>query len=160
MANIQSKFGEGLSKIQEGIDQGKQKLQVTQEINQLRRGMKEAVSEKGRYISELGLLAHQYIREGQLSDPKFLELAEKVLEKDREIYRNQAMITELTKNNNDKVLCECGAALKPTDKFCGSCGKEVAAKMENELETIECSNCNENVPVDAKYCGCCGMKIS
>lgn len=46
MSNLQSKLGEGLSKFQGGIEQGKQKLQVVQEINRLKKEISDASSKK------------------------------------------------------------------------------------------------------------------
>ncbi|WP_010676979.1 hypothetical protein [Bacillus timonensis] len=37
MSNLQAKLGEGLSKFQGGIEQGKQKLQIVQEISRLKK---------------------------------------------------------------------------------------------------------------------------
>lgn len=40
MSDLQTKLGSGMNKLQEGIEQGKMKLQVAQEIAQLKRECK------------------------------------------------------------------------------------------------------------------------
>lgn len=39
LSDLQTKLGSGMNKLQEGIEQGKMKLQVAQEIAQLKKGM-------------------------------------------------------------------------------------------------------------------------
>jgi len=39
LSDLQTKLGSGMNKLQEGIGQGKQKLQIAQEIVQLKKGM-------------------------------------------------------------------------------------------------------------------------
>lgn len=39
LSELQTKLGSGMNKLQEGIEQGKMKLQVAQEIAQLKKGM-------------------------------------------------------------------------------------------------------------------------
>jgi len=67
----------------------------------------------------------------------------------------------MTANNNqtqpltELVVCpSCGSKNSVGNKFCGSCGKEIAAK-----KTVTCSNCGAQVPEGNKFCGNCGQPM-
>lgn len=67
----------------------------------------------------------------------------------------------MTANNNqtqpptELVVCpSCGSKNPVGNKFCGSCGKEIAAK-----KTVTCSNCGAQVPEGNKFCGNCGQPM-
>ena len=67
----------------------------------------------------------------------------------------------MTANNNqtqpptELVACpSCGSKNPVGNKFCGSCGKEIAAK-----KTVTCSNCGAQVPEGNKFCGNCGQPM-
>ena len=49
LSDLQTKLGSGMNKLQEGIEQGKMKLQVAQEIAQLKKGMQVQMQKKQRF---------------------------------------------------------------------------------------------------------------
>ncbi|MGQ0512813.1 hypothetical protein ACT453_00945, partial [Bacillus sp. D-CC] len=51
MSDLQTKLGSGMNKLQEGIEQGKMKLQVAQEIAQLKKGMQVQMQKKAEFLS-------------------------------------------------------------------------------------------------------------
>jgi membrane protease subunit (stomatin/prohibitin family) len=65
----------------------------------------------------------------------------------------QQMMTANTQpTQTEVVVCpNCGSKNPVGNKFCGNCGKEIAAK-----KMIKCSNCGAQVPEDNKFCGNCG----
>ncbi|MBJ3788648.1 zinc ribbon domain-containing protein, partial [Bacillus sp. OA1] len=54
MSDLQTKLGSGMNKLQEGIEQGKMKLQVAQEIAQLKKGMQVQMQKKAGVLLEVG----------------------------------------------------------------------------------------------------------
>ncbi|MDP2991642.1 MAG: zinc ribbon domain-containing protein, partial [Kiritimatiellota bacterium] len=56
----------------------------------------------------------------------------------------------------------CGSLVKPTSKFCGSCGKLVAAGgiwAGAAAPALTCPNCGEPVRPGVKFCRKCGQKL-
>ena len=54
LSDLQTKLGSGMNKLQEGIEQGKMKLQVAQEIAQLKKGMQVQMQKKAEVLLEVG----------------------------------------------------------------------------------------------------------
>ena len=65
-------------------------------------------------------------------------------------------------------LCECGAQLSPTDKFCPECGKPVSAGVkvedstpEEEIDPLVCPHCQTLQEDESwQFCGICGEQRS
>lgn len=157
---LPSKLGEGLSKIQGGFEQGKQKLQVVQEVTKLKRSVNELSVEKSKVLISLGQLTYYKLRNGELVDKELQELSTSIMNLDRESYQISKKITELSTSNSDQLICNhCGTANGLNDKFCGGCGKKVELKMEIDISTAsDCMACGQLVPDEANYCPCCGMR--
>ncbi|MFA9558133.1 zinc ribbon domain-containing protein [Evansella sp. AB-rgal1] len=165
MANdLQSKIGEGLSKFQGGIEQGKQKLAIAQEVSKLKKTINESSQKKSKALMELGILTYKKMRTGEITDPEFQEIAKNITGLDKNIYASSAKVNELNakENENGGVICtSCEAVNGPDDKFCGGCG----AKLEKVEELVEvakkdCRECEETIPSSANFCPCCGSKAS
>lgn len=159
---LPSKLGEGLSKIQGGFEQGKQKLQVVQELTKLKRSVNELSLEKSKVLLSLGQLTYHKLRSGDLVDKDLHELSTSIIGLDRESYQLSAKIAELSTSNPDQLICNhCGTANGLNDKFCGGCGNKVELKMEIDLSIAsDCISCGQLVPDEANYCPCCGMRKS
>ena len=161
MSNFQSKLGDGLSKIQGGVEQSKAKLQTAQEVSRLRKTLREQSEQKSRHLLELGQLAHLWIREGRIQDPDAVETIAKVKELDVVIFNTMKRINALNEQEAGPQACQCGAPLTEADKFCGACGTRVNVEIKvQEEEPVECLSCGEQVPASAHYCGCCGTKMA
>lgn len=158
--HLQSKLGEGLSKIQGGLEQSKQKLQVTQEISKLKRSLNELSMEKSKVLLKLGQLTYHKLRSKELSDEELQSIAASIIQLDKEIYQLSKKITQLSKSDQDQLTCSnCGTQNGLNDKFCGGCGAKVEVKPAlNEANGSDCMECGELVPDEAKYCPCCGMR--
>lgn len=158
--HLPSKLGEGLSKIQGGFEQGKQKLQVVQEVTKLKRSVNELSTDKSKILLRMGQLTHHKIRNKELSDSELQELSTSIIALDREIYQTSKKIAELSQTNPDQLICDhCGTANGLNDKFCGGCGRKVEIKIElDQSNAIDCMACGEKVPGEAKYCPCCGIR--
>nr|WP_246421621.1 zinc ribbon domain-containing protein [Texcoconibacillus texcoconensis] len=161
MADIQSKLGEGLSRFQGGVEKGKQRIQLTQEMSRLKRELAEATSEKSRLYVEMGMRAHQLVRDGGLFDQQVSDFADALLACDKSIYRIQRQIAELSDVESEGMTCECGASLQSGDKFCGECGAKVMVfSVQEEQAFVACHQCEEQVAESANFCGCCGYKLT
>jgi NADH pyrophosphatase NudC (nudix superfamily) len=159
MSNVQQKLGDGLSKLQSGIEQGKQKLQLAQEISRLKRSTQDALQQKAKLMLELGELTYFKLRTGAFHDEELLNYFNKTIELDRLIYQNANKIHELTKEEKANNQCECGTMIQENAKFCGSCGRPVREETPVYVDLIRCATCDEEIPSHSTYCRCCGTRV-
>ena len=160
MADLQSKMGEGLSKLQGGIEQGKNKQKTTQEVSKLKKQIQDTSAKKAELLINLGQAAYQLIREGKITDHQLIDLAQPMIGFDQVIYQANKTTAELTEENNKQYVCDCGAPINPADKFCGNCGKKVTIEEPEQIALIQCPSCEEEMPEDTKYCVSCGTKLA
>ncbi|NQD65608.1 zinc ribbon domain-containing protein [Bacillus haikouensis] len=161
--NLQSKLGEGLSKFQGGIEQGKLKLQTVQEINKIKKEIHDVSVKKSKILLEVGQKVYKKIRNQELHDQELIELTSKLTELDHALYGGSRKISEL-KSHPDQNVTICTSCETPNEldaKFCGGCG----AKVEKAIEPVAgagyaCASCSEPLTADAHYCHCCGTKVS
>ncbi|TSB48504.1 zinc ribbon domain-containing protein [Alkalicoccobacillus porphyridii] len=152
------KVGEGLSKVQGGIDQGKQKLQTTQEATRLKRDLQHRYSDKSEILLQLGQEAYRKLREGTLVDPELEGLSAKLIEKDVSIFMNQKELTNLM-NDDSQAVVQCSHCQKENAAdalFCGGCGTAIAAPVTEEEAMVSCHVCSIDRPQTANFCPCCG----
>lgn len=78
-----------------------------------------------------------------------LALAEKKI-----VAPKQPVTPQHSQNASSDINCpQCGVALQPSSKFCGSCGSKL------ELEKF-CTSCGAKIDRSAKFCGECGAGAS
>ncbi|WP_339180313.1 zinc ribbon domain-containing protein [Paenibacillus sp. FSL H8-0317] len=161
-SNFQNIIGEGLSKLQGGIEQGKQKLQTAQEISELNKHTNEFNQRKGKILLDLGQLAYYKIRTGQISDIEMTELTKDVLQLDQKIYDSLRQLSELNNAKPQGTTCgNCGNLTDGIDKYCGSCGSKVEIQQDLLIQgDSECLSCGELAPLHANHCPCCGMRMN
>ncbi|MEH6942734.1 double zinc ribbon domain-containing protein [Bacillus sp. JJ722] len=161
MSDLQSKLGGGINRIQDSLQQGKQKLQTAQEVSQLNKLLQGKLDERGLAIFKLGEEVYKKIRKQEFQDQELAAITEQLERYDHEIYSIQAKLSELSNNNGDGQVCpSCQVTINHTDKFCGGCGAPVNNKTtDKETDTVPCQKCEVSVPTTASYCGCCGSKM-
>ena len=125
MSDLQSKFGSGMNKLQEGIEQGKMKLQVAQEVAQLKKITQEKLQVKAEILLELGQTTYMQLRNDEVRVDVLKSIIEPVQELDVAIYNTRKQIANL-QNQGQKGQCSCGGPLSLNDKFCGQCGKKMS----------------------------------
>jgi hypothetical protein len=163
-SNLQSKLGEGLSKFQGGIEQGKLKLQTVQEINKLKKDIHDTSVKKSKTLLELGQKVYKKIRIGEIQDQELLDLTSTLVDMDHVIYKTSRKVNELSSQPGQENAIICPACETPNDldsKFCGGCGVKVEQGVEIEPESTNgCLHCGEQISPVANYCHCCGKKVS
>lgn len=159
--NFQNILGEGLSKFHGGIEQSKQKLQTVQMINELNKNVNDLSQKKSRVFLDLGQLAYEKIRNGQISDLDLIEITKDVIQLDKKMYSTLRQLSELNNSQQQGPTCEnCGNITDGFDKYCGSCGSKVKTQLDIHIPgDMECLSCGELAPLNAKHCPCCGMSI-
>lgn len=158
MSNVQNTIGMGLSKLQDGIDKSKSKVDLIKEVSKINKTIEDISSKKADLLLEIGLMCYQKVREGNLYDNEIDEKCKGIIGFDYLIYENERKIEEI--NNLDKeFLCDCGNNITPEDKFCGECGKRVEVEIEED-KYFTCNNCEMDILYQAKFCPCCGIKIN
>lgn len=159
LSDLQTKLGSGMNKLQEGIEQGKMKLQVVQEIAQLKKEVQDQLHKKTEILLELGQQVYVQLRGNGVKEEQLQQLVIPVQHYDIAIYQARKRIAELQRQQGDKGTCECGGSLSLTDKFCGTCGKPNSMMIvEKHVETAACSSCNEQIAKSTIFCPVCGMK--
>ncbi|MGW6146704.1 zinc ribbon domain-containing protein [Bacillus mycoides] len=160
MSDLQSKFGNGMNKLQEGIEQGKMKLQVAQEMAQLKKITQEKLQEKTEISLELGQTVYMQLRDDEVRVDLLKAIVAPVQELDVAIYNTRRQISNLQRQEQ-KGQCSCGGPLSLNDKFCGQCGKENELLLQSKnIEKEACSSCGEQIATEATFCPACGMKQS
>lgn len=156
MRNLENKLGMGLSKIQEGLDKSKNKVEEIREVSKVNKTMEEVYDKKAEALLELGINVYKKVREGTLNDKEIVEKCKNIIGFDYVIYDCKNKIEELTKAE-EGILCECGKTVGYEDKFCGGCGSKVEFIAEN-LDYITCKYCDMKIEDKVNYCPCCGIK--
>ncbi|MEK4575274.1 zinc ribbon domain-containing protein [Bacillus sp. FSL E2-8868] len=160
MSDLQSKFGNGMNKLQEGIEQGKMKLQVAQEMAQLKKITQEKLQGKTEILLELGQTVYMQLRDDEVRIDLLKAIVAPVQELDVAIYNTRRQISNLQRQEQ-KGQCSCGGPLSLNDKFCGQCGKENELLLQSKnIEKEACSSCGEQIATEATFCPACGMKQS
>ncbi|MBJ8016973.1 zinc ribbon domain-containing protein [Bacillus cereus group sp. N34] len=160
MSDLQSKFGNGMNKLQEGIEQGKMKLQVAQEMAQLKKITQEKLQEKTEILLELGQTVYMQLRDDEVRVDLLKAIVAPVQELDVAIYNTRRQISNLQRQEQ-KGQCSCGGPLSLNDKFCGQCGKENELLLQSKnIEKEACSSCGEQIATEVTFCPACGMKQS
>ena len=156
MNEVQNKLGGGLNKIQDSLQQGKQKLQHAQEMNQLLSSQNVLREKRFEQVVKIGELTLQELHTGHSSKEKIYELKNSIQDLDQQIYSYGQKLEEFRKQQDNGHSCpKCGNGVSDQDKFCGSCGERVVIPVEQEL-TKTCGVCHTFVTDEAVYCPCCG----
>lgn len=160
LSTIQTKIGGGLNKIQDTLQQGKQKMQTVQEASQLRQAIDQLRQKRLESIVEIGNSIHKKVRFGLVHDEDFAGISLQIEQVDKEIYELSKSLEQLQVEASQSNLCSnCKNPAQPNDKFCGSCGNAVNIEIKVEEETKVCLRCNEDIPESAAFCPCCGTVI-
>lgn len=160
---LHSKLGEGLFKVQGGIEQGKQKLQVSQEVSRLKREVSEASTAKSKILLEVGQLTYKKMRTGEVNDEELKGVTNRLLSLDHTIYQATFKIHELNarEGTDNGITCpNCEMENDEHAKFCGGCGDRIEKKVvSEEVDFAHCDTCEEAIPKSSNFCPCCGMKV-
>ena len=103
LSDLQTKLGSGMNKLQEGIEQGKMKLQVAQEIAQLKKGMQVQMQKKAEVLLEVGQQVYVQLRGSGVNEASLKEMIAPVQEFDVAIYQARKRIVELQNNKVKKL---------------------------------------------------------
>lgn len=148
-----------MNKLQEGIEQGKMKLQIAQEIAQLKKEIQVQLQKKTEVLLDLGQKVYVQLRDSGVNEAELKESVTPIQAFDVAIYQARKRIVELQKQQGEKATCECGGSLSIGDKFCGSCGKSnPMLAVESSEEKVACVLCNEHIAKNSFYCPVCGIK--
>lgn len=161
MSDLQTKLGGGLNMLQDSLQQGKQKLQVVQEISQFKKVINEHSENRASLLLKLGEDAYKKIRSGELQDSQLRDYFLEIAAIDHKIFNAQKTLEQLNQKSNAGSCTHCGSPITPDDKFCGSCGQkqEQTTASEQTTQMVACPTCEEQIPAEAKFCACCGSRM-
>ncbi|MCR8747075.1 zinc ribbon domain-containing protein [Romboutsia lituseburensis] len=157
MSNLREKFDKKFSKVQDGIDKGREKIEIVKEKSTLSDEMNNYELKKTNLLLEMGELLYTKLRNGTAMDNDFDDYKSQIIDIDKHIYEISMKIKEIETLKND-TICECGSILNPNAKFCAECGKKIEIE-EVQVKYLICHRCNSEVDLDSNYCSCCGFKI-
>lgn len=157
MKNIQEKMENRFSKVQDGIDKGRGKVEEIKEKAKINKQIGEYQAQKSNVLLDMGILLHEKIRKEEIQDNDFDQLSLKIIELDKMIYESNKKVKELEELQRENI-CECGNIINKNDKFCASCGNKV--EIEEDIKEYNvCSICEAEIDLDCNYCECCGTKL-
>ena len=160
LSTIQTKIGGGLNKIQDTLQQGKQKMQTVQEASQIRQAIDQLRQKRLESIVDLGNEIHKKVRLGSFHDEEFVGISSQIERVDKEIFALAKNLEQLQREESQSNHCSnCKNPIQSSDKFCGSCGNAVNIETKVEEETKVCLQCDEDIPETAAFCPCCGTVI-
>ncbi|BBW97840.1 zinc ribbon domain-containing protein [Geobacillus sp. FSL W8-0032] len=159
--DLQTKISGGITKIQQSIEQGKQKLQIAQEINKCKNVIEETVEKRAEVLIKLGEAIYKKIRLGEIEDPDLLSLSEVLIQLDKTLYQTKNKLEKLMEHGAEgKVCVHCRQPLSLEDRFCGACGQPVKQKEEEREQYVVCPRCEQPILQPAEFCICCGIKLA
>lgn len=157
MNEFQNKVGGSLNKIQDSLQQGKQKLQTVQEISQIEQSLSALRQKRQELIVLMGNKVHKKLRLNEITDTDFQEISTNIEAIDKNIYQQARAVDQLKTSSQNIYICtSCNSEVNPSDKFCGSCGTPVVIMETVEEELKSCQECEEEIPHSALFCPCCG----
>ncbi len=157
MSNIKNKIGESLSKIQSGLDKGKNKVDLLKETSKYNKLITETNDKKSQVLLEVGTIVYEKVREGIIDDEDIIKKCKSIIGFDYIIYENKRKIDQITRLK-EGIMCQCSNIVSYEDKFCCKCGNKIELPSDNISYTI-CKNCDMNVDIDSNFCPCCGIKM-
>lgn len=160
--DLKEKLGGGLNMLQDSVQQGKQKIQIAQEMSQYRKLIQERSEKRADMLLQLGEDTYQKVRSGEIQDQHLRDYTLKIVELDLQLFKAQEALEQLNRKSATSTCSNCGSEIGVNDKFCGSCGQSqtpVSARMESE-DLAACPTCNEQVPMNANFCACCGSRLA
>ncbi|MDQ0206945.1 zinc ribbon domain-containing protein [Alkalicoccobacillus murimartini] len=152
------KVGEGLSKVQGGIDQGKQKFQTSQEMMKIKREIQGKSAEKAEVLLQLGQKAYEKLRAGALLDEDLQSLSSQIVAHDTFVYQKSKELSVLSEESKLGVVCtQCHKENDANASFCGGCGSELVVEEKvDPTALVACGTCSESMPETSNFCPCCG----
>lgn len=157
MSEFQNKVGGSLNKIQDSLQQGKQKIQTVQEISQIEQTLNALRQKRQELIVLMGNKVHKKLRLNEITDTDFQEISANIETIDKNIYQQAKAVDQLKASTQNVYICtSCNSEVNPSDKFCGSCGTPVIIPETIEEELKNCQECEEEIPHSALFCPCCG----
>jgi len=158
LADLQQKLDGSLSKLQDGFETNKKKLEISKETRGLKKQVNDLSRQKAAKLTELGKAAYYLVRKGVINEGDLSELAGELQKLDLEIFSTEKKIWEVS-SEIDKHLntcSNCGTKVQADSKFCSGCGSEIQNTATEA--TIECHNCHSQTAAGSNFCGCCGIK--
>lgn len=153
---IQEKFDTQVTKAQSELGKVKNKAEAMREKSRLSNTINDAQAKKAKLLAELGLLAYEKIRTGQINDLELTDASKSILGFDYIIYDNSVKIEELEQSLKS-ISCGCGATVSEESKFCTGCGKKVEIPVDTRVFT-NCEICEARIEDNTNFCPCCGNK--
>lgn len=141
------------------------------EINRVKAQLRHLEKEKSKSFPDLGTATYQAFIEGRVNDPALAEacgrlksMDEQIEEGNVELERLKAQVQQMKSGGGPQqpgASCPyCKAPLAPGTRFCGNCGKDLAAVAPTAAPGAAwCPSCGSPVMPGTGFCGECGKPL-
>ncbi len=141
-------FGKLKKNIDKGVNKASKKSAEIAEKTKLQTQIMSLKNDKKNEISELGKVVYDMLKEGNLDEEAINLKFESITEIEKQINDKE----EQKENIEKEGLAEESEESEESKEF-----EDV--EVVEETEVIECPNCGEKNPTDAKFCQNCGTKL-
>lgn len=155
---MKSIMGDGLNKVQGGIQLGREKLVALRDISKLKKEVQALLHEKGLVLNKIALRAHYLYRIGKFKDQEISEMSKEIETLDCQIMTLQREIGALEKIDKEPLCPECGQRINIGDKFCAGCGESFQVNEEKE-PFGKCDCCGNPIQNNYNFCVVCGQLL-
>jgi NADH pyrophosphatase NudC (nudix superfamily) len=121
--------------------------------------------QKKNALEELGNIVYIMYLKNSLNMERIKERCEKIKELDSQIKEKEEELKQIHLKTEEALgkpkvikICECGAEIYESAKFCGKCGKKVEVEKEAVAEKT-CSRCGASISSEDRFCPNCGEKV-
>jgi hypothetical protein len=128
MSDFQSKIQKSLLGLQKGVQksfqEGKEKIQQTQEIISLKNEISKIEDNRDELYLALGKSAFEKIVNEEMEDELLEGVVDQINYFNEKITELKSILSEKT-GKEETTTCECGAEVTIDSKFCPNCGKKL-----------------------------------
>ena len=120
----------------------------------VKKELEEKNQERAKIYGYIGMEACDMYRQGKLEIPELSIYFDKMQELDKAIVEleEEKKKIEQKAQNSGKVICSCGCAVSPKNRFCPQCGKPIEQR-ENVCV------CGKKIKGDVVFCPNCGRNV-
>lgn len=160
-------------KVKQGINKGVTTVSVRSkealDTTKLKTQIDMLHVQKKERIEELGNVVYVMHLRGGFDEERFRAKCREIEGVDGQIKDKEAEMAQVRARSEEALgrqmplgVCECGAEVFDSRKFCGRCGKKIDFVMPDRNETRnnqQCSQCGQPLLLDAMFCNECGCAV-
>ena len=147
------------------------RIKPQKEISKIKAQLRRLEKEKSKSFPDLGRATYQAFIEGRVKDPALAEACGRLKSIDEQLGEGNAELEKLKAQAQQMragsaprpgATCPyCKAPIAPGTRFCGTCGKDLAAVAPTAPPgAASCPSCGIPISPGTAFCGECGKPVS